>query len=63
MTKYRAEHIGSLLRPAELLQARRRHTVSNCGHWRTSTYYRYYSAKKISASKYSPTASCAAITS
>ena len=23
-TKYRAEHIGSLLRPAELLQARRR---------------------------------------
>ena len=40
--KYRADHIGSLLRPAELLQARSGGSVvSNCARWKTSTYYRY----------------------
>ena len=59
--KYRAEHIGSLLRPAELLQARSGgRTFSNCARWRTSIYYRCCNAKKISASRYSPTASYAA---
>ena len=62
-TKYRAEHIGSLLRPAELLQARSAAALSNCARWRTSISYRYYNAKRISASRYSPTASCAASTS
>ena len=47
-TKYRAEHIGSLLRPAELLQARSAGVpVSNCARWKTSISYRYYSAKRI----------------
>ena len=36
--KYRADHIGSLLRPAELLQARSANlTPRNCARSRTST--------------------------
>ena len=36
--KYRADHIGSLLRPAELLQARNANSVPrNCARSKTST--------------------------
>ena len=60
--KYRADHIGSLLRPAELLQARGANsdTVSNCAHSKTSTSCESSSGRRILASRSLPTASCAA---
>ena len=62
--KYRADHIGSLLRPAELLQARNAVLAPrNCARSKTNTSCESSNVRRISASRSLPTASCAATTS
>ena len=47
-TKYRADHIGSLLAACGALASAQRGSrpVSNCAHWKTSTYLRVLQRQK-----------------